>query len=584
MWTNDNWEELLDNLLDDKQNHFLGSIILKHIESISGSPSRWSVVDGQQRLTTLSILLRSCFDSIQFHEKGEEIHNEARVKLRSVLFYKLKELSNEYLIKIRHSQVDENVYSSVINGEVDREKIRMSSETKKHESSSSNIEQCYEFFMRNFERNPDHAEKIWNLLLNENNKILVKIDLGSDENEQAIFDTVNTAGVRLTSADTIKNALFQKAIENTENRENVIKFYKRTWEATFANDDETIRYWAAQQSLGRLMRDRLEILLHSVALIERFYDPTSHRISDLPELYKSFIETMDNPTLYSFIHNVCRYAELFKKFFGNDDSTASYSFNQDFRRALHILDVCDVSTFHAYILKILNDYHVADETVLPVEFINEVRNIERYVLRHVVCGASLKNFNKDCSDLIAGNFTTKEMLANKLDESISDSIVQHSLKEMKTNRITNLILFWIELKRRIKDSKHEHDLKFNFSLEHVMPKKWIEHWPLSSPVVTNVETGEVIDNDILGTEVRNAAVLEIGNAILLKSTLNSSLRNFNFETKIRGDGKKLGIKHYASSLTLSSEIIDAFEEGKQWDEVSIRNRTIRLSNEFLNIW
>ena len=50
-----------------------------------------------------------------------------------------------------------------------------------------------------------------------------KIDLSEEDNEQAIFDTINTAGVRLSCADTIKNSIFQKAMENAQDE--VVKKY-----------------------------------------------------------------------------------------------------------------------------------------------------------------------------------------------------------------------------------------------------------------------------------------------------------------------------------------------------------------------
>lgn len=65
VWDDKNWEELLDNLMDSKHEHFLGAIILKSEGAYSGSIPRYSVIDGQQRLTTLSILLRACYDHIE---------------------------------------------------------------------------------------------------------------------------------------------------------------------------------------------------------------------------------------------------------------------------------------------------------------------------------------------------------------------------------------------------------------------------------------------------------------------------------------------------------------------------------------
>ena len=63
VWNEDNWEELISDLLESGKSHFLGSLILKQVAVPSGNTKQVLVIDGQQRLTTLSILLRTLYDS-----------------------------------------------------------------------------------------------------------------------------------------------------------------------------------------------------------------------------------------------------------------------------------------------------------------------------------------------------------------------------------------------------------------------------------------------------------------------------------------------------------------------------------------
>ena len=587
VWDQNNWEDLLENLLDNRQSHFLGSIILKQIKTPSGDPPRWSVVDGQQRLTTLSILLRACYDTIPFEQHADkEVKTDADTNLKTVLFYKFASLSSKYLIKIKHSMVDSTVYAQVVNGHVNLDQVRLKSELIKDEQPSAAILQCYKYFVLKLREEPKKAEYLWNLLLNNNIKILVKIDLGSDENEQAIFDTVNTAGVRLTCSDTIKNAIFQKLIETSSNetaKQEVIDLYRKTWEKTFACNEETIAYWAAQQSLGRIMRDRLEILLHAIALIKRFYDPTIHRMADLAEQYKQFASELDREAIFSFISEICTYAEIFSRFMYLSAPSTLYKYSNHLQRLFHVLDICDVSTFHAYILKLLKDHNLQEEDALSQELINEVRNIERLVIRHVICGVSMKNFNKDCIDLISGKRTSFEMLQEKQDE-LGDMNIKAALRRMTSNKIASLVLFWIELMRRSADNKLERDLKYNFSLEHIMPQRWSEFWPIHCPKVVEAISGEVIEDDDKATGERQVAVFELGNMTLLLSSLNTSLRNYELCRKIKGEGKKRGIEYYASNLTITREILDTYSQAPIWNEQLIRKRTETLSADFLKIW
>lgn len=87
VWKKDNWEELLDDLKQVNRRHFLGSIILKKINdsSVFGATTRVSVIDGQQRLTTLSILLKAIYDTF-----SDEIKANVLDDARNALFYKRK--------------------------------------------------------------------------------------------------------------------------------------------------------------------------------------------------------------------------------------------------------------------------------------------------------------------------------------------------------------------------------------------------------------------------------------------------------------------------------------------------------------
>ena len=63
IWNKNNWEDMLTDLFDDQKSHFLGSLILKQQEKQSGKPKEVLVIDGQQRLTTMSVLLKALYDS-----------------------------------------------------------------------------------------------------------------------------------------------------------------------------------------------------------------------------------------------------------------------------------------------------------------------------------------------------------------------------------------------------------------------------------------------------------------------------------------------------------------------------------------
>ena len=144
-------------------------------------------------------------------------------------------------------------------------------------------------------------------------------------------------------------------------------------------------------------------------------------------------------------------------------------------------------------------------------------------------------------------------------------------------------MFWIELARRTDDKKFDIDsLKYEYTLEHVMPQKWQEYWSVDALPVLDEQGNEIKDNSE-AEKVRQSVIYELGNMTLLKTNLNSSLRNYCFTKKITGEGRKKGIKAY-SSLNVAKEVVDVYEDNRTWNESIIRKRTGRLFEEFKNIW
>lgn len=581
VWKENNWEELFDNLIDENQSHFLGSIILKRINTRSGETERFSVIDGQQRLTTLSILLRASYDNIAHSKLDEETRAETNTKLRMMLFYKVSELSSEKFVKIIHSHLDLNNYDSVINGKVkdNLDSIVLDSEASKSApSTESGILKCYKYFHNKLTETPNSAEKIWNVLVSEKQKLLVKIDLDADENEQAIFDSVNSSGVRLTSADTIKNTLFQKMMElvkEEDNTEEVIKLYTDNWEKTFMADVACSKYWSAEQRLGRITRDNLELLLHCVALIKGFFDPEKHSMLDLADVYKKFIVKMDKHALIDFVKEIADYAKIYRKVFISDPEQ-SFEFNDDVQRLRHILAICDVSTLNAYVLYLLRKYHANADGCLQQILIDELKNLETMVFRYTLCKVSNKNFNKICALFIKETKTVRdEMLSNQ--HNINDSAIKNALCNIPNNKMATLLLFWIELYRRSKDSKYDvKDLKYTYSLEHVMPQSWEQNWGINAvPVVT--DSGNQVHDEEKAKELRRAAIYEIGNMTILNRKLNSSLSNKEIKSKVAG------MKKYAD-LGVAKEVISTIENCNTWNEKNIRDRTEDLYKIFIELW
>jgi hypothetical protein len=571
VWDKSNWEDILNDLLVSSKSHFLGSLILKQQESQTGNPKEVLVIDGQQRLTTLSILLKALYYTF---DDATKVNCEASINTH--LFYKKRPTESTLHIKILHSRIDSTYYTKVIRdglGEEELNKIIIGDDTTKTNSKDNKILQCFKYFVSQLRtKDPQERQDLFDRLLNTENKILVLIDLTDQEDEQAIFDTINSAGVRLSAADIIKNAIFQKALEVYESQDEVITLYKLNWENVFSKDDDTVNFWDTPRSTGRLMRDNIEILLHSISVIKGFFDPDKHTLSDLSVLYKQFISTLDKSRLNNFIEEIAKYARLYREKILAFDNSTLFSFSDENQRLFHILHICEISTFHPYLLFLFFKNENDDARLKQ-----ELFKFEKFIIRRVITKKETKSYNKTCKDFINKNSLIDSRIAE-----ISDNEVLTGLENV-TNKYASLLLFWIELKRRNDDSMQSlKELKYNYSLEHIMPQKWEEHW--SSVPVIDIN-GVPIPNIEAARKERYSRIYSIGNMTLLNSSLNTSVRNYLMERKINGEGRKKGIRHYADLGITKNDILIPFDNGdKVWNEIKINRRTNALGNEILNIW
>lgn len=564
VWDEANWTDLLTDLFNASRRHFLGSLILKQQRSVSGEPKNVTVIDGQQRLTTLSILLKALFDSLP-----ADLKENCKPAVRTHLFYKRYQTDRNYLVRIQHSHVDASAYTAIIKAGLDGPVIDANG------NSSNRILRCYSFFCKELAKRPvEELTGLFNRILDPQEKMLVVIDLVEDDDEQTIFDTTNTAGVRLSGSDVIKNALFQRVIQLLkDDGQEAVKLYDRTWARIFLLDDETIQFWEKKKLTGRFMRDNSEVLLHSIAVIKGFYDPDKHLLSDLSKLYKAQIARFESAAeLVAFIEEITRYADLYRAKIPEFETDVALSFSDASVRLFHILDVLQISTFHPFILYVLHEHRANEARCVAI-----LLQLERFVVRRVLAQQETKNFNKIARDFI----TNPSALATEAEQTTDEEVV-NGLKTI-SNKNAALVLFWVELRRRSLDRKYDStELKYDYSLEHIMPQKWEQYWK-DLPEKRDASGGIMVPDD--AKKDRYEKVYWLGNMTLLTSSLNSSLRNYPFQKKMSGDGRKKGIKAYASLSITHDDIVEPFDRGDPiWDETKIGNRTDALSEEVLGIW
>src|SRR5690606_11446561 len=216
--------------------HFLGAVVLQASENPSGSLQQRDVIDGQQRLTTLQLLM-DAVGSV-FEERGLDrftaqmeslTHNPSQFVPDAAL-----------LLKVRHTNRDRAAFQEVMLAEPPVVHADLT-------HSSSRLVAAHAFFSKQvsawLDEAPDELKRRAELLAGvlATGLQLVVIDLQASEDSQAIFETLNARGTPLTAADLIKNLVFQRLAQEGSDAQTA---YTKIWPF-----DTT--FWQPEVSVGR---------------------------------------------------------------------------------------------------------------------------------------------------------------------------------------------------------------------------------------------------------------------------------------------------------------------------------------------
>jgi len=436
VWDDENWEQLYESLISDDEANFLGAIILKEGKYINDVMHK-SVIDGQQRMTTLTILARAINDEFYYPNEDTIIPSMENIMFNVDEVDTEGGVEHRTTIKIIHSRKDIEDYKNVIQGVYKK----MDLNTIINDKTISNIIRCYAYFRTKIKQTllEGHKNKITNNLIKkmtlENRKSLVLITLGDTDNEQVIFDTINRAGVKLTSADIIKNALFNAYVlalnDSSTGKIKAGKFYDESWAKTFENDNELSSLWNEVRTIGRSNeRTKIELFLQAFAIIKGIYDPNNkdHKLEKLAELFKNCIDEKNTEQIKEFINELCSYADTYKTYFIDETLKISkygclYKDKEKddaenmIVQTLQILDFLNTATFECYVLKIIKECS-------KDEIVSKLGQLNCYLIRNYIFnGRADKNFNKEAALLTTGKYSVEHYLQenNLYDENIKQT-------------------------------------------------------------------------------------------------------------------------------------------------------------------
>lgn len=534
VWGETQWQRFLEDMelvSTENKPYFLGSVILK--QKLTSSDNQVgdmrTLIDGQQRLTTLNIF----FKVLSLETK------------KTPSFNRIFKLENDELA-LCHNHNDIHAFQKVLNLTEFEDIV-----------DKDNISQAYNFFKQytNFEKLDWHKILI--------NVVFIGIDLGIEEDEQQIFDTINSLGVRLTTAELLKNYFFDKDIEQ----------YKEFWKSVFEQDDETKEYWDLEITTGRTKRTFIDLFFYSylqIKIQEKDLNVNSKdkiEFSKVEKLFESYKSLIGNYQLEKIdvLKEIREYAILFKANFNYDIINQEISSEYGIERINAIIFGLETSTLIPYVLYAIKNIDSETDINKLFEF------VESYIMRRIVVKATSKNYNQLFTDsFISNKLLSKEKIQDYLSDNPNyipnDEQVKNGFdNSVIVNKQAAGIIYMIESKVRDSPKEATRLLGINkYSLEHLMPKKWRNHW------------GEI---DSEKEEHRDFKLKTLGNLAIITQSLNASIRDSNWETKQKGKNNKDGLKRYSAGI----ETLYRFFNG-EWNESKIEERAQFLYEQAIKIW
>lgn len=433
-WTKPQCEQLWNDIIkagtnEDTPGHFIGSIVYieKGIYQVS-SVNQLLVIDGQQRLTTLSLLLIALAKAFQEKEGSQD---KTRRKL---LNYYL--LNNEedgiQKYKLYLTQTDKETYFSILEGK-DLPK-----------EYSPRVVENYKFFEESIKKSNLEPEQI----LNGIQKLFI-VDVSLDrnyDNPQLIFESLNSTGLDLSQADLIRNYILMGQEQKLQE-----ELYTNYWYPM-----EKSYGYEYNSYFDRFMRDYLTIKTGTI--------PT---MRDVYRDFKKYISGKTDLSMTDVVKNIKYYSDLYVKmaFAQFDDKEINEVF-------IDIIEL-KVEVAYPFFIQILNDF--TQGVIDKVALIEILRSVESYVFRRVVVGIPTNSLNKTFANLYKEiekeNYLESYQVVMKLKDSYrrlptdEEFRKEFLIKDFYNFRSRNYLL------RKLENFERKELVQIkDYTIEHILPQ------------------------------------------------------------------------------------------------------------------
>jgi uncharacterized protein with ParB-like and HNH nuclease domain/predicted transport protein len=527
-WTEKECRQLWDDVVRAGSHeainvHFVGSVV--YVESGLSQVTQFSpllVIDGQQRLTTVTLLIAALAGAL---DESEPVDGFSSRKLRNYYLVNPEE-DGERRFKLLLSQTDRDSLLAIVGG------------NEQPTEASLRIAQAYELFQELLEGcSSDFADLCRGL----SKLVVVDIALNREhDNPQLIFESMNSTGRQLSQADLIRNYILMGLEPKLQER-----LYEQFWrpmELEFGQE-------AYSKDFDGFMRHYLTV--------------KTGEIPKVGDVYEAFKDHATRPAVAdagidALVQDVREFARYFCAMALGQESEG------DLKLAFHDLRELKVDVAYPFLLELYEDYAGGD--LAAAELLAAVRLVESYVFRRAICSIPTNSLNKTFAT--AGKTLLKERYVQSIEAHFlllpsyrrfpDDEEFQRNLRSRDLYNFRSRS-YWL---RRIENHGRKERVPVDeYTIEHILPQNpdLVAEW-----------------REALGSEwqrVQEQWLHTLGNLTLTGYNSEYSDRPFPEKRDLEGGFKNSPLK--------LNEGLGSIE---RWDEAAIQARAARLATAALDVW
>lgn len=540
-WGSANWQQLWNDITgtasaDGERGHFVGSIVHIPDRTIASKPSHL-VIDGQQRLTTLTILCAALRDHIK---ENPETAGEGLPTAEQIEAYFISNTleSGDFRYKLHLRRADNETLKTVVDG---------GSLDALHGTKSARISEAYEYYTNVLKAPETDLAAIYRGV-SQLRLVEISLDRALDD-PQVVFESINSTGVRLTPGDLVRNYLLMGLPEQDQTR-----LYQDYWskiETLFRGADGSI----VDTALNMFLRDY-------IALKQNFTQETQ-----IPRIYEQFKKLANNIATGATMCELERRLDEMLRF-------ARYYAAWDRRIEAPTAKLTEAvrnlrrqgNTTGMIVMRLFDLY---ESGALPEQdFVLALRLIESYLVRHVVCGHSIRSYwrifaamtievdEKEPAKTL-NNTLAKERGSYGFWTFPSDEAFGKALRETEIYLSSRIIKDLLD--RLENDGEGEPSPVGDYEIEHIMPQSLTVEW------------SEMLGND--ADAIHERWCHRLGNLTLTAYNQRYSNRSFEEKKTIKG-----GFNESAVRLNLFVKNQD------EWTVTQMEERGKMLAERALQIW